>query len=183
MSKDKQQKNKSNTGTASAVLQFHDRPLAYKLSVAVALLLVICMSLMILISAVIAGRSLNKTVSGEFNGIATENALIVQSVIDTASNTATTIQNYMLDRYDEYSKNGYSGEVAKSEVYDVDLQEMNKRIEEFLISMAASTVTNNEAIDGVGVFFEPNAFDPAVKDYTVYVSVDDAKNGLLFRPL
>lgn len=34
MSKDKQQKNKSNTGTASAVLQFHDRPLAYKLSVA-----------------------------------------------------------------------------------------------------------------------------------------------------
>ena len=77
MSKDKQQKNKSNTGTASAVLQFHDRPLAYKLSVAVALLLVICMSLMILISAVIAGRSLNKTVSGEFNGIATENALIV----------------------------------------------------------------------------------------------------------
>jgi len=174
MSKDKQQKNKSNTGTASAVLQFHDRPLAYKLSVAVALLLVICMSLMILISAVIAGRSLNKTVSGEFNGIATENALIVQSVIDTASNT---IQNYMLDRYDEYSKNGYSGEVAKSEVYDVDLQEMNKRIEEFLISMAASTVTNNEAIDGVGVFFEPNAFDPAVKDYTVYVSVDDAKNG------
>lgn len=154
MSKDKQQKNKSNTGTASAVLQFHDRPLAYKLSVAVALLLVICMSLMILISAVIAGRSLNKTVSGEFNGIATENALIVQSVIDTASNTATTIQNYMLDRYDEYSKNGYSGEVAKSEVYDVDLQEMNKRIEEFLISMAASTVTNNEAIDGVGVFFE-----------------------------
>lgn len=110
MSKDKQQKNKSNTGTASAVLQFHDRPLAYKLSVAVALLLVICMSLMILISAVIAGRSLNKTVSGEFNGIATENALIVQSVIDTASNTATTIQNYMLDRYDEYSKNGYSGE-------------------------------------------------------------------------
>lgn len=47
MSKDKQQKNKSNTGTASAVLQFHDRPLAYKLSVAVALLLVICMSLMI----------------------------------------------------------------------------------------------------------------------------------------
>ena len=132
---------------------------------------------MILISAVIAGRSLNKTVSGEFNGIATENALIVQSVIDTASNTATTIQNYMLDRYDEYSKNGYSGEVAKSEVYDVDLQEMNKRIEEFLISMAASTVTNNEAIDGVGVFFEPNAFDPAVKDYTVYVSVDDAKNG------
>ena len=45
MSKDKQQKNKSNTGTASAVLQFHDRPLAYKLSVAVALLLVICMSL------------------------------------------------------------------------------------------------------------------------------------------
>ena len=63
------------------------------------------MSLMILISAVIAGRSLNKTVSGEFNGIATENALIVQSVIDTASNTATTIQNYMLDRYDEYSKN------------------------------------------------------------------------------
>lgn len=159
------------------VTKFRDKNLSYKISVAVSLLLVICLTVMIAISATIAGKSLSNTVSGEFEGIATENGLKVQAVIDTAANTADTIQSYLLDKYADYEKNGYSGATEKSAIYDVELQEMNKQIETFLLSIASSTVKNNDQIDGVGVFFEPDAFDPAIKDYTVYVSTDDAAKG------
>lgn len=159
------------------VTKFRDKNLSYKISVAVSLLLVICLTVMIAISATIAGKSLSNTVSGEFEGIATENGLKVQAVIDTAANTADTIQSYLLDKYADYEANGYSGDVEKSSVYDIDLQEMNKQIETFLLSIASSTVKNNDQIDGVGVFFEPDAFDPAIKDYTVYVNTDDAAKG------
>lgn len=159
------------------VTKFRDKNLSYKISVAVSLLLVICLTVMIAISATIAGKSLSNTVSGEFEGIAAENGLKVQEIIDTAANTANIIQDYVLDKYADYDKNGYSGATEKSAIYDVELQEMNKQIETFLISIANSTVEMNEQIDGVGIFFEPNAFDPGIKDYTVYVSTDDIAKG------
>lgn len=176
--KSKPQKNHyQKDKSLSAAENFRNRSLSYKISVAVAVLLVICLTILIAISTTLAANSLKKTVNSEFEGIATQNGLMVQSVVTTAADTATMIQNYMVDRYDEFSKNGYNGETAKSEVYDVELQEMNKKIEEFLISIASSTASNSDGIAGVGVFFEPNAFDPSIKDYTVYVSEDDAKNG------
>lgn len=151
--------------------------LSYKIASAIAVTLVVCLFLLIVVSAAIAAKSLNKAVSGEFQGISTENGLVVQNVISTASESAMLLHDYMEDRYDEREKNGYSGETLRSEVYKADLQEANKRIEEVLISVARSTVTSTDAIAGVGVFFEPDAFDPAVKDYTIYVSEEDAKNG------
>ena len=95
------------------VTKFRDRNLSYKISVAVSLLLVICLTVMIAISASIAGKSLSNTVSGEFEGIATENGLKVQAVIDTAANTADIIQDYVLDKYADYEKNGYNGATEK----------------------------------------------------------------------
>ena len=179
MSKEKKQKSTADAGGSqmSAAEKFKNQGLGYKISVATALLLVICLSIMIIISASLVANSLNKTVNGEFEGIATQNGLTVQNIMDTASNAATMLQDYMLERYDEYAKNGYNGVVEKSEVYDIELQQMNKKIEEFLLSVARSTVQSSDGIAGVGVFFEPDAFDPAIKDYTVYVSEDDAKNG------
>ncbi len=179
MSKEKKQKSTADAGNSqmSAAEKFRNQGLGYKISVATAMLLVICLSVMIIISASLVANSLNKTVNGEFEGIATQNGLTVQNIMDTASNAATMLQDYMVERYDEYAKNGYNGVVEKSEVYDIELQQMNKKIEEFLLSVARSTVQSSDGIAGVGVFFEPDAFDPAIKDYTVYVSEDDAKNG------
>lgn len=182
MTKEKKQQDKSfqNKGTGesvSAAEKFRNRDLAYKISVATGILFAISLILLIAVSAVLAAKSLNQAVSGEFDGIAAENGLEVQNMITTAANSATLLQNYIEDRYEEYAQNGYSGEVAKSEIYDVQLQQMNKKTEEVLLSAARSTVTSNDGIVGVGVFFEPNQFDPAIKDYTLYVSESDAKSG------
>ena len=173
-------KTKRRKQTPSGLTQaekFRNQSLSYKISVATALLLLICLGIMIAVSATLAGRFLNQTVVGEFEGIAAQNGLSVQNIIDTADTAATLLQNYMEDRYAEFEKNGYSGDIVKSDVYDVDLLEMNKQIEDVLLTVARSTVTSTDGIAGVGVFFEPNAFDPAIKDYTIYVSEDDAKTG------
>ncbi len=161
----------------SALENFRNKKLAYKISVAVAVLLGVCLTIMVIISAALAGTSLGSSINGEFSGVAKQNGQMVQSIITNASNTATILQEYMQKKYEEYDKTGYNGQTEKSAVYNVKLQSMNKEIENFIINLASSTAKNNEEIAGVGVFFEQDAFDPGIKDYTLYVSTDDAKEG------
>lgn len=169
--------SKEHTKKNAAVEGFKNKQLTYKISVAVGILLVACLTVMIAISATIAAKFMNSSISGEFDGIAQQNGVSVQEVLDRASDVANILQNYITERYDDYAKTGYTGETVKSEVYDVQLQKMNKEIEQFMISVANTSVTSSESIAGVGVFFEPNAFDPAIKDYTIYVSESDAQSG------
>lgn len=131
---------------------FRNKQLTYKISVAVGILLVACLTVMIAISATIAAKFMNSSISGEFDGIAQQNGVSVQEVLDRASDAANILQNYITERYDDYAKTGYTGETVKSEVYDVQLQKMNKEIEQFMISVANTSVTSSEGIAGVGVF-------------------------------
>ena len=174
--KEKQQKDKGQK--LSQEEKFRNKKLSYKISVATGLLLAICLTLMIIISTVTAASFMNSSTNGEFDGIATQNGITVQSVLDRASDAANILQDYITNRYDEYTKTGYNGITEQSEVYkNVSLQQMNKEIEEFMLSVARTSVTSSEGIAGVGVFFEPNAFDPGIKDYTIYVNESDAKSG------
>ena len=156
---------------------FQNRKISYKLSVTTGIWLVVCLTVMIIISAAMTAATLSKAVYGEFEGIASENGLTVQKVLDDAEATAQIFQDYLTDRYDEYATEGYSGETKKSAVYDVELQQMNKEIEEFIISVARTKVQTSDEFAGIGVFFESDAFDPAIKDYTLYVSEADAASG------
>lgn len=150
--------------------KFLNRKLYYKISAATGTILAIFLILLVIISATLSANFLSKSIKGEFEGIAAQNGVIVQNVLTTATNCADILQDYIVNKYAEFEKSGYNGRTQKSSVYDVQLQEMNKQIEEFLISVARTTTTSNDKIAGVGVFFEPNAFDPSIKDYTIYVS-------------
>lgn len=161
----------------SALQAFRDRKISYKISVATGVLLVICLTVMIAISASLAASTLNKTVYSEFEGVALQNGIKVQSVLDDAAATAKIFQDYMVKQYEKYGEEGYSGVTEQSDVYDVKLQEMNKEIEDFIISVARTKVESSDEFAGIGVFFEPDAFDPGIKDYTVYINEEDAANG------
>lgn len=179
--KKKKQKIKEDVNTVKETIsmaqKFRNRNLSYKISVATAILLAVCLVIMIALSSWIAARSLKSTVNSEFDGIAAQNGLIVQNVINTANDTASILQDYLLEQENVFAKDGYNGKTEKSSVYpNVKLQEMNKSTEDFILSVASSTALNSDTIAGVGVFFEPNSFDPGIKDYTIYVSEDDANN-------
>lgn len=159
------------------VQKFRDRNITYKITIAVGLLLVICFLLMISTSAIMAAKSMNKSVYGEFEGIAMQNGIMVQNILDDAAETAELFQNYIVERYEILENEGYTGLRHKSEVYEVMLQNISKEIEEYVISVARTKVQTSEEFAGIGVFFEPNAFDPSIKDYTLYISEEDALSG------
>lgn len=150
--------------------------LAKKISNAIGLLVIICMVIMVVISASLSGTFLTRSINREFEEIASKNGVMVQSIFDSAADTAADLQSYIEAEYDEFSRTGYSGETEQSALYDVKLQRLNKKIENYILNTAWSTVGNSDDISGIGVFFEEDAFDPAVKDYTIYISNEDAVN-------
>lgn len=150
--------------------------LAKKTSVAIGIVVVICLTVMVITSATLSRSYLTKSINNEFTQIASENGVRVQDILDNASNTASSIQDYIENKYEEFDKDGYSGEEEKSDVYDVNLQRMNKEIEDYILNTSWATVKGNNSISGIGVFFEKGSFDPAIEDYTVYVGESDAKN-------
>ena len=87
--------SKQNEKVSAVVEKFRNRKLAYKISVAVAMLLGICLVVMVAISAGLAGSSLGSSIKDEFSGVAAQNGQMVQSIITNASNTATVLQEYM----------------------------------------------------------------------------------------
>lgn len=132
--------------------------LAKKTSYAIGVVVIVCMLVMVMVSASMSGVFLTNSIQGEFDEIASKNGLTVQSIIDTASNAASSMQTFIETEYEDYAKNGYSGETEKSELYDVKLQRMNKDIENFVLNTAWFTVADSDDISGIGVFFEQGAF-------------------------
>ena len=65
--------SKEHTEKNAAVEGFRNKQLTYKISVAVGILLVACLTVMIAISATIAAKFMNSSISGEFDGIAQQN--------------------------------------------------------------------------------------------------------------
>ncbi|MEG1207031.1 MAG: methyl-accepting chemotaxis protein [Angelakisella sp.] len=134
-----------------------------------------------------ASTAVTQAIDGEFSGIATQNGLIVQGIIDDASNTAQDLQDYLENSYVKYDQmlakqavdeegNKIPFPTKKSMVYDVEIKELNYEVENYILSSAWSVVKNNPDIIGVGAFFEPYAYDAVIENYTLYVGQEDAKN-------
>lgn len=166
-------KTKSRTKEKKA---FKDRSLAQKTSFSIGAVLSGMLVLLIVISVIFAGNSVRDSVNGEFIEVAKENALKVQSILETASNSAKMMQDYMEYQWKLDETAGDDGRKEKSIVYHTYLKAFNADIEDFLLNTAWSTVNNNKGITGMGVLFEPDVFDKSVKDYSAYVGEEQAKN-------
>lgn len=152
------------------------RKLALKIAISIGIVVIVCMTIMVGVSAVLSRNYLETSIDSDFRTVAEKNGLIVQNILDEASNTAADLQSYIEDRYEDRAKTGYTGSTEKSDLYNVMLQEKNKEMEDYILHTAWATVSSSDFIEGIGVFFEQNKFDPAIKDYTIYVSESDAKN-------
>ncbi|GLC81538.1 methyl-accepting chemotaxis protein [Lacrimispora brassicae] len=158
-------------------LKFNNLKLAAKTSITTGIILAASLTLLITISAVQSSKAVSKAINGEFTGISAQNGLMVQAVINDASGTAQNLQDYLNRAYNDREAAGdWKNTDRKSKVYNVELKEVHYAIEDYILNSAWSTVGNNPDICGIGAFFEPDKFDPAVKDYSLYVDKEDAKN-------
>lgn len=154
--------------------------LAKKIAIYIGGTLIVFLTLLVSVSVFQANKALRTTVNEEFSGIAAQNGLIVQAMMDDANTTAQNLQYYFQDQYEKESKSipAVDAEVPtkNSIVYNVALQEKNYEKESFFANTAWPMVKNNDDISGMGIYFEPYAFDPSIRDYAIYVDTEDAQN-------
>lgn len=158
-------------------LKFKNLKLAAKTSITVGLILFVCLTILIAITIIQAGTAVSRTINGEFLSIAARNGLMIQAMMNDAASTAKNLENALSGIHNENdSASSWKYISRESRIYPVKLKEINYEIENYFLNTAWSVVGNNPDIVGIGVFFEPNAFDSSVRDYAIYVDKEDAKN-------
>ncbi|MFT4106672.1 MAG: methyl-accepting chemotaxis protein [Lacrimispora sp.] len=159
--------------------------LAAKTSLAIAVVLTILLTVLILTSVLSASKEMRRTIDDEFSGMADENGVIVQGIMDNATSVAKNFQDYLKIAYSEYDGmlatqatdeegNKIPFPMEKSMAYHVDIEEINKDAENYILRNAWSAINSNPDIAGIGTFFEPYAFDGNIQDYAVYVDRNNA---------
>nr|WP_024835315.1 methyl-accepting chemotaxis protein [Clostridium sp. 12(A)] len=159
-------------------LKFNDFKLATKMSIITGVILAVSLTLLIAISAMQTSISLSKAINGEFSGIAAKNGLMVQSMVSGAAGTAKELQEYLNNVYsgNKTAAGVFNGESIQSHIYNAQLTESNYAIETYVMNSAWAALNNSADLYGIGAFFEPGQFDSSVKDYSVYMDRNDAKN-------
>lgn len=159
-------------------ITFKKMKLATKTSIIIGVILTAIFALLIIVNASQTKRSIEKSIDGEFAGIADQNGLMVQSIIDEASSTLSDLQVYLEYNYDIYYNLTDEERAVKktSKVYHTEMQELSYEVEDYIINTAWSAVLNSPDIIGVGALYEPRVFDPAIEDYSLYVRDTNAEN-------
>lgn len=161
--------------------------LATKTSLAIAAILIISLTILVAVSVLSVNKEMITAIDAEFLGISTQNGIIVQGIMNDSTSVAENLRDYLEDAYERYDRMLATQEVdsngnkvpfptQKSVAYDVDIIEINYEVENYILHNAWSIVKNNPDIVGVGAYFEPYAYDEAVKDYTLYVNKADVGN-------
>lgn len=102
------------------------------------------------ISAVLLSKTMvSKGVIGEFQAIANANGKIVESMLE---------------------------EPHESSVYGYHLTKKAFEVEGYYTNLISSTVKSNNLFHGMGIFFEPYAFDSDIKDCAIYIDHDNVES-------
>lgn len=154
--------------------KFNNMKLSSKISLAVGTLLTGMLILLIAVSIVTASNALYKSINGELEGIALENGMIIQDIVDEAMSSASNLCDYINYQFEIFE--GHDGRVEPSIVFDADLQSYNADMEDYMVNSAWATVAGNQYISAMAVGFEPDVFDSAVRDYSIYITEENAAN-------
>lgn len=159
-------------------MNFKKMKLATKTSIVIGTLLFVMLNALTFFSVTLSKNAIVPPIQGEFAGMAAQNGMMVQAVIDDASSVAKNLQNYMQGAYETYSKITDEEKIItkRSVVYHTELQEIHYSVEDYILNTSWSALKSNPDIVGVGALFEPNAFDPAIKEYSIYIATEDANS-------
>lgn len=154
--------------------QFKDLSLTVKIGIIAAVMIITIFVVFITVTVLMTARAFTQATSAEFETLSKSNAANIQTAFDQASQTAEDIQGYLTAMYQEYDKLPPDSPkilmLETSNVYDAEIESINREIENYIINTMQATVDANEDVVGGGVLFEPYAYDKAIKDYTLYLT-------------
>lgn len=121
------------------------------------------------IGAVLSAKSaVTKGVMGEFHAIAEINSTKVQEMLDKADIASEYFVDYQKETYDPQLKN--SAEKEQSSVYGTALSKDFFMMEQYYLSQFHTLIEHNDIFQGIGIFFEPYAFDNSLEKYAIYIN-------------
>ena len=153
--------------------------LAPKLALVIGSVLSLVLIVLISITAVMSKSAISASTYSELAAISETNGLEIQKIFDAAETVAVNIEYYMERAYKTVQADPSQNvkptdpaamELCKSEIYGNTLTSLNYDVEVFLRENARNTAKYNKDIAGVGVMFEPYAFQQDIRDYAFYVN-------------
>lgn len=151
--------------------------LATKTALVIGGLVFVIFVLLIGVTVGLSRNALIKSSDSEFDNMSEKNAGKVQLPFEAAIAVGKDLKNFTEYKFQEYGTLAvdHPKKTSKvpSEVYDVLMEQFAKDEEDYFINTIKSAVEGNEDIVGAGIFFEPGGFDPATKEYSLYISIED----------
>lgn len=155
-------------------LQIRKMRLATKVSIVITLMLLVLFTLQSVFSSISVNKTITDAIRGEFAGVAAQNGITIQDIIQSSTQVGEDIQSYLNDVFT--SEDIYTNEeIKKSRYFDIEISEMNYQAERFMLNTAARAVEKNSDIMGIGILFEPYMFDNDIKDYMFYIDKNSLK--------
>lgn len=157
--------------------QASSKKLSTQLSIMISAMLLLIFTVFILVAVLISSGSLSKAISSDFSNNSEKNAAKVQSALDAASALGQDLQFYINRMYQLNDQQADSKSTDKSlersDVCGKNISAVNKEIEDYVANTIKAAVSNNPDIMAAGIFFDLYTFDPAVKEYALYIEVND----------
>ncbi len=167
---------------------FKKMKLAPKLALTIGTVLTLIFAVLIASTVFMSRKAISSSTYEQLEAISKANALQIQTIFDEAETVALNMESYLEQAYKiaadkpswlEVPTEPAAMELCESSIYDKVLTPTNYDIEVYLRETARSSATNNEDLAGVGVMFEPNQFQPDIRDYAFYVSEENASGDVL----
>lgn len=151
--------------------------ISIKISVLLALVLLFTYAVQFFFAVDGSRASLESAINSELLAIADQNGMMVESILEaslTSTENLVTYISYTLETKAEAGTGDDALGRKQSQVYDANIDSTSYEIENFIVNTLWSLVASDENIVAGGVFFEPDAFDTAVEDYTIYIMDKEA---------
>ena len=150
-----------------------------RLSTSIALIeasfVLLILAALIAVAVILSSNSISSGTNGTLNAIAGQNSLQIQSMLDEATSAADDLRSFIVSNY--YAPSSGQRKTRTSILYSGQgLSESCKAIEKMAIDSGWKKVAANESLVGLGIFFEPKAFDDQIEQYAVYIDDTMAAN-------
>ncbi|OON96992.1 MAG: hypothetical protein ATN36_04490 [Epulopiscium sp. Nele67-Bin005] len=157
-----------------------------KLNKKLSLVLGIYVTLILLLTTYVTGYGVidlnQKRVGETFNSAAKYNALLIEGLLEDAANFVIDTKGYIVDEYNSLRApyKEYEPLENLSVLYNKQFSDENLEMESILKNRALYISKNNKNIYGVGIYFEPYAFDPTQEIYAFKVTQHNLNSPTVF---
>lgn len=146
------------------------KTLASKIAVVTSITLVLIFVILILTTSLFVSKTIENTLSDEFNTISKSNAQQIQEIINKSATAAETLNLYISDSYNQNGNIDSADRNFPSKIANVPITQVDYEMEQFILGTIRSTLTNSDEILGMGVAFQPYKYDSSVESYSAYLT-------------